>query len=166
MNTKFTALFVALTLFAPSFALAGQALGTAKARGDYRPYWQAQQSVTRQVRRSRPTYRYSAPQSAPVIVRSAPVISEVPTDAVAQAPVEVRRFSQAPSSENGAVSTAKPCPESAAVTSQPSSGRRYSYAPAPQYSGNPVRRYSGNAGRSSQPAWALPKTAPGKYSTR
>lgn len=166
MNTKFTALFVVLTLIAPSFALAGQPLGTAKARGDYRPYWQAQQSVSRSVRQSRPTYRYNAPQSAPVIVRSAPVIREVPTDAIAQAPVEARRFSQAPANENGAVSTAKPCPESGAVTSQPSTGRRYSYAPAPTSSGNFSRSYSGNVGRSSQPAWALPKTAPGKYSTR
>jgi len=167
MNAKLTALFVALTLIAPSFAEAGQPLGTAKARGDYRPYWQSQQSVARPVRRSRPAYRYYAPTGESAVVRSAPVIREVPSaDAIAQAPVEARRFSQAPASENGAVSTAKPCPESAGVASQPSSGRRYSYAPAPQYSGNPVQRYSGNGGRSSQPAWALPKTAPGKYSTR
>jgi hypothetical protein len=166
MNAKFTALFVALILVVPSLAQAGQPLGTAKARGDYRPYWEAQQSVNRSVRRSRPAYRNTVPQAAPVIVRSAPVVRGEEGAVIAQAPVEARRFSQAPANENSAVTTTKPCPESAAVTSQPSSGRRYSYAPAPQYSDNPVRRYSGNVGRSSQPAWALPKTSPGKYSTR
>lgn len=166
MNAKFTALFVTLTLIAPSFGVAGEPIGPAKARGDYRGFYQSQTQRSRSVARSRPAYRYSTPRSAPVIVQS-PVIREVPSaDAIAQAPVEARRFSQAPAADNSAVATAKPCPESTAVTSQPSSGRRYSYAPAPQYSGNPVRRYSGNVGRSSQPAWSLPKTAPGKYSTR
>ena len=158
MNAKFTALFVAITLLAPSLSHAGQPIGTAKARGDFRPYSQAQRSDARSVTRSRPAYRYSAP-----------VVREVPSAAIAQAPVEERRFSQAPAAENSqpaAATSAKPCSERASVASQPSSGRRYSYAPAPQYSGNPVRRYSGNVGHSSRPTWSLPKTDAGKYSTR
>jgi hypothetical protein len=153
-----------MTLVAPSLAQAGQPLGTAKARGDYRPYWQAQQSTSLSVRRSQPAYRYEAP----VIVRSAPVIREAPSAVVAQAPAPdtTRRFSQAPASENEAVSTSSPCPGSTAVASQPTSGRRYSYAPAPQYSGNPVRRYSSNVGRRGGPNWSLPKTDPGKYNSR
>jgi hypothetical protein len=167
MNAKFTALFVAITLLAPNFGQAGQPIGTAKARGDYRGFYQSQTQRSRSVARSQPAYRYSTPRSAPVIVQT-PVIREVPGPVVAQAPAPdaSRRFSQAPAGEGNAVASAKPCPESAPVASQPNSGRRYSYAPAPQYSGNPVRRYSGNDGRSSQPTWALPKTAPGKYNAR
>lgn len=167
MNAKFTALFVAITLFAPMLAQAGEAIGPAKARGDYRGFYQSQTQRSRSVTRSRPAYRYSTPRSAPVIVQT-PVIREEEGTVIAQAPAPdvARRFSQAPTAEGGAATAAKACPESAPVASQPNSGRRYSYAPAPQYSGNPVRRYSGNVGRSSQPTWALPKTAPGKYSTR
>jgi hypothetical protein len=165
MNAKFTALFVTITLFAPMLAQAGEAIGPAKARGDYRGFYQSQTQRSRSVARSRPAYRYSTPRSAPAIVQT-PVIGEEEGAVIAQAPVETRRFSQAPAAEGSAAASAKPCPESAPVASQPSSGRRYSYAPAPQYSGNPVRRYSGNVGHSSQPTWALPKTAPGKYSTR
>lgn len=167
MNAKFTALFVALTLFAPMLAQAGDAIGPAKARGDYRGFYQSQTQRSRSVTRSRPAYRYSTPRSAPVIVQS-DVIREVPGPVVAQAPSAdaSRRFSQAPAADGGAVATAKPCPESSPVASQPSSGRRYSYAPATQYSGNSVCRYSGNAAHSSQPTWALPKTDPGKYNSR
>jgi hypothetical protein len=165
MNAKFTALFVTLTLIAPNLGLAGQPIGTAKARGDFGNY-QSQGSSPRWAAQARSNNRYSAPKySTPQY--SAPVVREVPSaDAIAQAPVEARRFSQAPATESGAVSTAKPCPESTAVASPPSSGRRYSYAPAPQSSGNPVRRYSSNVGRSSQPTWSLPKTAPGKFNSR
>lgn len=166
MNAKLTALFAALILVVPSLAQAGQPLGTAKARGDFRPFAEANRPTARSVTRSRPAYRFYAPQSESVIVRSAPAISEEEGAVIAQAPVEARRFSQAPADENSEVTATKPCPESAAVTSQPSSGRRYSYAPAPEYSGNPVRRYSGNVGHSSRPTWSLPKTDPGKYSSR
>jgi hypothetical protein len=161
-------LILAISLIGPSVGQAGQAIGTAKARGDFRPFAEANRSTARSVTRSRPVYRYSAPQSAPVIVRSAPVIREVPGPVVAQAPTTdaARRFSQAPASENGAVSTAKPCPERAPVASQPSSGRRYSYAPAPTSSGNYSRSYSGNSGRSSAPTWSLPKTDSRKYNSR
>ena len=60
MNARFTALFVAITLLVPSIGQAGEAVGTAKARGDYGNF-QSQGSVTRSAGRSRPTYRYSAP---------------------------------------------------------------------------------------------------------
>lgn len=168
MNAKFTTLFVAIALLAPSLGQAGQTLGTAKARGDFRPFAEANRSTARSVTRSRPVYRYSAPQSASAIVRSAPVIREVPGPVVAQAPTTdaARRFSQAPAGETGSVSTAKPCPERAPVASQPSSGRRYSYAPAPASSGNFSRSYSSNSGRSSTPTWALPKTDSRKFNSR
>ncbi len=45
-------------------------------------------------------------------------------------------------------------------------GRRYSYAPAPAYSGNVVRSYSGNSGQASRPAWLLQKSDPRKFSGR
>jgi hypothetical protein len=168
MNVKFTTLFVAIALLAPSLGQAGQALGTAKSRGDFRPFAEVNPSTSRIVARSRPVYRSTAPQSAPVIVRSAPVIREVPGPVVAQVPTTdaARRFSQAPASENGAVSTAKPCPERASVASQPSSGRRYSYAPAPASSGNFSRSYSSNSGRSNTPTWAQPKTDSRKFNSR
>jgi hypothetical protein len=165
MNAKFTALLVAMTLFTPMLAQAGEAIGPAKARGDYRGFYQSQTQRGRSVTRSRPAYRYGTPRSTPVIVQ-APVIREEEGAVIAQAPVEARRFSQAPAADGGAVANSKPCPESAPVASQPNSGRRYSYAPATQYSGNPVRSYSGNVSRRSQPAWALPKTDPGKYNSR
>ncbi len=155
--SKLIALFLAISVMAPSLGQAGQALGTAKARGDFRSYSQAQRSVARSVTRSRPAYRYSAPRSAPMIVES-PVIRAVPGPVVAQAPVEGRRFSQAPATENQAPATPSPTTSSA--------GRRYSYAPAPQYSGSPVRRYSGDSEQSGRPTWSLPKTNPGKYNAR
>ena len=160
-------LILAISLVGPSFGQAGEALGTAKARGDFRPYSQAQQSATRSVRRSQPAYRYSAPRSAPVIVES-PVIREVPGPIVAQAPVaEARRFSQAPAAEKDATATSnQPCPQTSATAAPSSSGRRYSYAPAPASSGNYSRSFSGNSGRSSAPTWSLPKTDPRKFNSR
>lgn len=168
MNARnLSALFVALALVAPSLSQAGEAIGPAKARGDYRGFYQSQTQGSPSVARSRPAYRYSTPRTAPVIAQT-PVIQEVPGPVVAQAPTpaEARRFSQAPAAENEAVSKAVPCPEPQAVVSQPDSGRRYSYAPAPQYSSNPVRRYSSNVGQGSRPAWSLQKTDPSKYGGR
>ncbi len=169
MNARKVFLAVlAISLVGPSVGQAGQALGTAKARGDFRPYSQAQQSASRGVRRSQPAYRYSAPRSAPVIVET-PVIRDVPGPVVAQAPVaEARRFSQAPIAEQeaAATSTNKPCPQATATAAPSSSGRRYSYAPAPTSSGNYSRSYSGNSGRSSTPTWSLPKTDSRKFNNR
>ena len=173
MNARnLTALFVAITLFVPSLGHAGQALGTAKARGDFRPFSQSQQSVARSVRQSRPASRYSAPQSAPVIART-PMIQEEAGAVIAQAPVEARRFSQAPADENQtAVTTSgNPCQGTSVASAPSSSGRRYSYAPdssapAMSYSGSPARSYSGNVGRSSQPLWSLPKTDSRKFNAR
>lgn len=169
MNVRKVFLLVlAISLVGPSVGHAGQALGTAKARGDFRPYSQAQQSVTRSVRRSQPAYRYSAPRSAPVIVES-PIVRDVPGPVVAQAPVaEARRFSQAPAAEQEAAATSdnKPCPQTTATAAPSSSGRRYSYAPAPASSDNYNRSYSSNSGRSSTPTWSLPKTDPRKFNSR
>ncbi len=165
---KIFLLILAIGLVIPSVGQAGQALGPAKARGDFRPFSEAQQSATRSPRRSRPTYRYSAPRSAPVIVES-PTVRDVPGPVVAEAPAaEARRFSQAPAVEKEAAGTTSstPCPQNSVTSAPPSSGRRYSYAPAPQYSGSPVRRYSGNSGHTSRPTWSLLKTDPGKYNTR
>jgi hypothetical protein len=162
MNAKFTALFVAITLLAPSFSQAGQAIGTAKARGDYGNY-QSQGSTPRWANQARSNYRNSAPRY------SAPVVREVPSTAIAQAPVEARRFSQAPAVKNNqpaVAANAKPCRESAPVASQPSSGRRYSNSPAPASTGNFSRSYSSNSGRSSAPTWSLPKTDSRKFNSR
>ena len=162
-------LILAISLVGPSVGQAGEALGTAKARGDFQALSQANRSIdSLRVRRSQPAYRYSAPRSAPVIVES-PVIRDVPGPVVAQAPVaEARRFSQAPVAEQEAAATSnnKPCPQATATAAPSSSGRRYSYAPAPASSGNYSRSYSGNSGRSSIPTWSLPKTDSRKYNSR
>lgn len=141
-------LFVALALLVPSIGHAREGLGTAKARRDYYSF-QPQRSANCLIVRSRSTYQYSVP-----------VVREVPSDSIAQAPTGERRFSQSPSVER-----INPSQEPATTVTQPS-GRRYSYAPAPQSAGPPVQRYSGNVGRSSQPLWALPKTDPRKHSAR
>ena len=136
---KSIALFIVFSLLGMNAMQAGQPLGTAKARGDYRSYSQAQQSGSR----ARPAYRYSAP-----IVRSTPAIRAEQAPVVAQAPSDARRYSVAPSTDEKAVTSSKaptPCPSASSVTS---SGRRY----------------SGNSGRTSKPAWSLQKTDPGKYS--
>lgn len=169
MNARKVFLLVlAISLVGPSVGQAGQAVGTAKARGDFRSYSQAQQSVARSVRRSQPAYRYSAPRSAPVIVES-PVIRDVPGPLVAQAPVaEARRFSESPAAETEAAATSsnEPCPQTSAIAAPSSSGRRYSYAPAPASSGNYSRSFSGNSGQSSTPSWSLPKTDSRKFNSR
>jgi hypothetical protein len=166
--SKLIALFLAISVMAPSVVQAGQALGTAKARGDFRPFAEANRSVGRSVTRSRPVYRYSAPRTAPVIVRSAPVIREEAGAVIAQAPVEARRFSQAPAAENksAATTSANPCQGNSTAAAPSSSGRRYSYAPAPASSGNYSRSFSGNSGRSNIPTWSLPKTDSRKYNSR
>jgi hypothetical protein len=143
---------------------AAPAIGTAKARGDYRPgaYRTQRDSGYRSTYvRNAPVYRN---YSAPVFVAQRPI--------VAQAPAEGRRFSYAPSAA-GAVTTT-PCPQSTVV---PPAGRRYSYAPeatkAPAPTVAAPRAYSGGstacrapAGSSTKPLWALPTTDPRKFNSR
>lgn len=159
---------LALLLLGATVADARPAIGTAKARGDYRPgaYSVQRDSGYRSTyARRAPAYRSYA---APVIV-GAPATAPAP--AVAQAPTEARRFSYAPAA--GAAVTATPCPP--AVTA-PEAGRRYSYAPA-EASAAPVttapRAYSGGPSysprRSASPSrglWSLPKTDPRKFNSR
>lgn len=140
---------------------------------NYKPAVQQARNSSRTVTRSRPTYRYSAPRSAPVIVRSAPAIRAEEGAVIAQAPVEARRFSQAPTAENQpkVTSSGNPCHGTSIASAPSQSGRRYSYAPgssapAMGYSGSPARSYSGNVGRSSQPLWSLPKTDSRKFNAR
>lgn len=155
--------FLALATLGVSVAAAGPTIGTAKARGDYRG-WNATQSQ-RSVARSRPAYQYRAPamQSAPMIVQS----PATPAPLLAQAPVESRRFSYAPSPENDAVA-GSPCAPSAAA---PQDGRRYSYDPSESADAPTVsapRAYSGNSGYTRSRSntverWSLPKTDPRKF---
>jgi hypothetical protein len=147
--TKSIAMVIALTILAPSIGLAREALGTAKARRDYSSFQLQRRTNCLIVRPQTTYYRYSVP-----------VVREVPSEAIAQAPAEGRRFSQAP-----AVESSNPLSEAATVTTQPSE-RRYSYAPDVQTGVRPVQRYSGKVGGNSQPLWALPKTDPRKHSAR
>ena len=164
MNARnlFTTLFAAALLGA-STAQAWAAVGTAKARGDYRPgAYKVQRDSG-----NRTTYARRAP-----VYRSttAPVVAS-PTPMVAQAPAEGRRFSYAPATNDAVAGT--PCPSTATV---PQDGRRYSYAPA-EASASPTvsapRVYGGGSGysrsrSSSGPKglWALPKTDPRKFNSR
>jgi hypothetical protein len=135
---------------------AAAAPGTNKARGNYSSGgWESGGGPAR--------HRYT--QRAPATYQ-APLVRAVETPQVAQAPVEARRFSYAPS---GQVVT-NPCPPVTVDT-----GRRYSYAPsttvvAPQasaprtYSSQP--HYSTGSRSGSVDRWALPKTDPRKYNGR
>ncbi len=162
MNTLKVFCFVfASTLLVLSVGQAREAVGPAKTRGDYRTFSESQKPETHRVRRSQPSYRYSAPQAVPMTADSQ-VTQNVPAQEA-----EERRFSQAPAGDTEAASTSSnnPCQPSTATAAPSNSGRRYSYAPAPQYSGNTFRRYDGNSRRSSQPTWSLQKTAQGKYNS-
>lgn len=153
--SKLVALFLAIGMLGTTVVQAGEALGPAKARGDFRPFSEAQQPVSR----SRSIYRYRAP-----VARTAPRTQQTTESAVAAAPSDSRRYSAAPSTEQEAVASSpksSPCPSTPSVSD---SGRRYSYAPAPATSGNSYRSYSRGSGHSSQPAWSLLKTDPRKYS--
>jgi hypothetical protein len=165
------ALAVASLLASATYA-AAPSVGTAKARGDYRPgAWSAQRSSGfRSYAYRAPTYRRYSPAT----------IQAAPAPAVAQAPSEVRRYSYAPQgatvTTNGA--TSSPCPATAAPVDP---NRRFSYAPAPTAAASPapsgarpyVPTYSGRAGYSRSPnrstarnLWALPKTDPRKFNAR
>jgi hypothetical protein len=172
MNVRKTLILsFVVALAAVSAAQAGPTIGTAKARGDYRG-WNTTQSQ-RSVTRSRPAYQYRAPamQSSPMIARTPAAVAPAPQ--IAQAPVESRRFSYAPATDNAAgarVVAGSPCAPAAAT---PQSGRRFSYSPtepsvAPAVSA--PRVYSGGSGYSRSrrgsatvDRWALPKTDPRKF---
>jgi hypothetical protein len=165
---KLFASMLAVAVLGVSIAQAAPAIGTAKARGDYRPgAYSAQRSSG---------YRSAFARRAPVYrSHSAPVVAS-PSPMVAQAPAEGRRFSYAPST--GAVTT-NPCPPVATV---PQASRRYSYAPeatvapAPTVASAPTvtpRAYTGGSSyyrapsrSSSTPLWALPKTDARKFNAR
>lgn len=147
-------------------AAAAPAIGPAKARGDYRPgAWQVQRSGSY----DRSYSRSAVPAGTVQHAYTAPT---APAPAVAQAPSEVRRFSYAPqTSAAGATPVvANPCPQVAPSES----GRRYSYAPAPEVHSAPAvdayQPHYGTSGRvrsgGSRELWALPKTDPRKYSSR
>lgn len=168
MNARnLIASILVITIQGVSIAAAGPTIGTAKARGDYRGFNASQSQRSMGYRR--PVHQYNAPavQSSPMIVRSQAKVKLAPQ--VAQAPVEARRFSYAPTPESANVA-GSPCVPS---TSAPQAGRRYSYAPAESAAAPAVtapRDYSGNSGYSPSRSrsstvdrWSLPKTDPRKF---
>jgi hypothetical protein len=150
-------------------AAAAPLVGTAKARGDYRPgAWR--QSSSGYAR----SYSYRAPARY-----SAPVVQSAPAPMVAHAPDEGRRFSYAPSA-----AASNPCGfghgQAQAAPAPVNENRRFSYAPAPEPAAaagpvardyyQPRYRYSrpsySSGGRSQGPVnrAILPKTHPRKFS--
>ncbi len=126
-----------VSLIAVNAALAGQRIGTAKARGDYSPFGQTRPNVARYGR----SYRWNAP-----------VVQTAPAPSVAEAPAEIRRFSYDPST--GA--TSSDVDQSQAAAPVISEGGRFFNPPV-------KRGYSRGSIRSNMPAWALQKTDPQKY---
>ncbi|WP_428303653.1 hypothetical protein [Lacipirellula sp.] len=132
-----------------SSAMAGQVIGTEKARGHFGGGgWTQLHEGRHHVNHG---YRVARQSSQPVVVQSA--ISAAPAApapaAVAQAPVEGRRFSYAPTPNSTALSqpaTAVPSVERATTVQ-------------PMYS-------SGHYHRAHVDKYALPKTDPRKYSSR
>ncbi len=126
-----------------SAAMAGNVIGTEKARGHIGGYgWTQLHEGRHHVNRGSQAVRY---QSQPMVVQSAP--STAPTQ-VAQAPAEGRRFSYAPSTDSAA---------SAPPASIAPSG-------APTRSMQPT--YSRSTHQGHVDKWALQKTDSRKYSSR
>lgn len=160
-------MLLVLGLISVSTVQAGPVIGTAKARGDYSSNLGQSRSYAS---RSRSSYRYSTP-----MVRTAPPAQyrEVaPPTAVAQAPVEARRYSYSPAPATAHAASAA-C--GAVTTTAPEGTRRYSYQPAPTVEPAPAMSRQSSYGhgggtaspnRSSRELWSLPKTDPRKYSSR
>ena len=158
---------VVLGLVGISTVQAGPVIGTAKARGDYSSNLGQSRSYAS---RSRSSYGYATP-----MVRTAPPAQyrqAAPPVAVAQAPVEARRYSYdpAPTAEHAA---SAPC--GGVTTAAPEGARRYSYQPAPTVEPAPAVSQqpsydhggvSSSRNRSGRELWSLPKTDPRKYSSR
>jgi len=162
MNAKaLLSSLVIASLFGVSLGQAAP-IGTAKARGDFRSFSQAQHA-----RSSRPVHRYGAP-----IVTVAPSQRQAASaPQVVQAPGEVRYFTSTPS-----VGTDQPCPQlldSAAVGPVDTEHRR---SPAPAASAPVIgssREFCsrstyapGSNGRGNVNLWSLPKTDARKYNSR
>jgi hypothetical protein len=148
MNTfRMMTVSAVVSLLALGQALPAAPIGTAKARGDYRPFAQTQRSSGSQVGRSfRPTYAYRAPavRRAPtaVVVQPSIVRTQVVTvEPVQLAPTTVttvpqalaqtndagRRFSYTPTAAPTTASA--PCPEASAAPAV-NEARRFSYSPS------------------------------------
>ncbi|HMP06098.1 MAG TPA: hypothetical protein PJ982_07095 [Lacipirellulaceae bacterium] len=165
MNARnLLASMLAVALLGVGIAQAAPAVGTAKARGDYRP---GALGTTRD-----PGYGSTYARRAPGYRSYNAPVAAVPRPMIAQAPAEGRRFSYAPSAAGTA--TTVPCPEASVV---PQAGRRYSHAPEATVAPTPTvaapRAYSGGssfnrapARSGSKPLWALPKTDPRKFNAR
>jgi hypothetical protein len=166
---------LALLVLGSAYAEARPPVGTAKARGVFNEFSAPRSG--RSMARSQPSsrHRYSTPAapSAPMIVQTPAPAAIVPQ--VAQAPVEARRYSYAPTTVG--VVTTSPCPTTTVV---PQTGRRYSYAPAEAAAAPTVsvpRVYSGGSsysprrsattrGTKHRELSALPKTDPRKFNSR
>ena len=137
-----------------SSALAGQVIGTEKARGHFGGGgWTQLHEGRHHVNRGYHVVRHSA---QPVVVQS--TISAAPAAtapvAVAQAPAEGRRFSYAPTP----AATVQPAPASLPASAPPSIER--STVAQPMYSSG------GHNHRQHVDKYALQKTDPRKYSSR
>lgn len=128
-----------------SMAMAGQVIGTEKARGHFGGSgWTQLHEGRHHVDRGH-RVRY---ESRPAVVQSSIAAPAAATTEVAQAPVEGRRFSYAPSTDVTSQSAAVVAPTSV----QP-------MAIQPTYSRATHHRHSADK-------WALQKTDPRKYSSR
>lgn len=163
MNAK--ALLSSLVIASLFGVCVGQAapIGTAKARGDFRSFSQAQHS-----RSSRAMQRYGSP-----IVSIAPAQRQAAfAPRVVQAPGEVRYFTSTPS-----VGADQPCPQtldSVNIGAVDSESRR---APLPAAASVPVVGASrefcsrptyapGRGSRGNVDLWSLPKTDARKFNSR
>jgi hypothetical protein len=166
---------LAFFLLTSGLAHGTPAIGTAKARGDYRPNaWQFQRDTASAVT-FRPARMYQ-PSTVAVTGRSvqAPVLPSTPT--VAQVPLSGQRFSQAPVTAD--VTSTKPTANGCPAAVRPETAiRRFSVAPGPagagrvteNSQGRPPERPATHWNRSSSNAkelWMLPKTDPRKYGGR
>ena len=124
-------------------AMAGNVIGTEKARGHFGGYgWTQLHEGRHHVDRGHRAVRY---QAQPMVVQSAPAAAAAQ---VVQAPAEGRRFSYAPSTDGAA--------SAPAVTVAPSSAPAVIVQPS----------YSRSTRRGHVDKWALQKTDPRKYSSR
>jgi hypothetical protein len=158
---KLLTLATLLATLAASSALAAP-VGTAKARGDYRPFWQSNwnQPAVRHHAYARRSYAPMVVASAPAPVAiAAPAATTTSAPQVAQAPDAGRRFSYEPQTAAPQQATAAP-----AIAPAPQAAPATTMA-APQRMMAAPRHYSRRATRHTPNRWALPKTDPRKYTT-
>jgi ribonuclease E len=147
MKAKFAFALAGMVAMIAASVAAAAPIGTAKARGDYRPFWQSQLAPVRVASRG-----YARRATTSAVAVEAPVAAPAAQPQVAQAPAEGRRFSYEPAQAPAAAAPATTMPMTAAPTT----------APAPRYY---APRVHCSSSRTTLDRWALPKTDPRKYLT-